>query len=80
MKCKYTDGCVCTSLAVDGKRTMDMTNEELKGVIAKMLDKVKDSAVLQKVWTDIMECVGDYEDGGACETCGDHIVTYTLEI
>lgn len=30
MKIEYTDGCICTSLTVDGKETADMTPEEIK--------------------------------------------------
>lgn len=30
MKLEYTDGCICTSLTVDGKETADMTSEEIK--------------------------------------------------
>ena len=35
MKLEYTDGCICTSLTVDGKETVDMSKEELKEVIFK---------------------------------------------
>lgn len=80
MKLEYTDGCICTSLTADGKETADMTNSDLRNVIKKMLDKVDDAAILQDIWTNIMESIGDYEDIGHCEECGDHITKYTLEI
>lgn len=39
MKLEYTDGCICTSLTVDGKETADMTSEEIKVSIQAMLDR-----------------------------------------
>ena len=42
MKLEYTDGCICTSLTVDGKETADMTPEEIKVSIRAMLDRETD--------------------------------------
>lgn len=39
MKLEYTDGCICTSLTVDGKETAYMTPEEIKVSIRAMLDR-----------------------------------------
>lgn len=47
MKLEYTDGCICTSLTVDGKETVDMTPEEIKVSIRAMLDRETDIATLQ---------------------------------
>lgn len=80
MKLEYTDGCVCTSLTVDGKETSEMGREELCSIIHKMLDKVDDEAVLQQIWMRIMESMGEYEDLGHCECCGDWITNYKWEI
>lgn len=43
MKIEYTDGCICTSLTVDGKETAYMTPEEIKVSIRAMLDRETDS-------------------------------------
>lgn len=80
MKLEYTDGCICTSLTVDGKETVDMSKEELKEVICKILDKESDLGVLQDIWCDLVTSQGEYEDLGQCEECGDYITRYTLEI
>ena len=80
MKLEYTDGCVCTSLTVDGKETIDMSKEELKEVICKLLDKESDLGVLQDIWRDLVTSQGEFEDLGHCEECGDYITRYTLEI
>ena len=80
MKLEYTDGCICTSLTVDGKETVDMSKEELKEVICKLLDKETDLGVLQDIWRDLVTSQGEFEDLGHCEECGDYITRYTLEI
>lgn len=80
MKLEYTDGCVCTSLTVDGKETVDMSKEELKEVICKLLDKESDLGVLQDIWRDLVMSQGEFEDLGHCEECGSYITRYTLEI
>ena len=49
MKIEYTDGCICTSLTVDGKETAYMTPEEIKVSIRAMLDRETDIATLQDV-------------------------------
>lgn len=80
MKLEYTDGCICTSLTVDGKETVDMSKEELKEVVCKLLDRESDLGVLQDIWRDLVTSQGEFEDLGHCEECGDYITRYTLEI
>lgn len=80
MKLEYTDGCVCTSLTVDGKETADMTSEEIKVSIQAMLDREINFAVLQDIWTTLIESQGEYRDLEHCEECGDWISNYTLEL
>lgn len=80
MKLEYTDGCICTSLTVDGKETADMTSEEIKVSIQAMLDREIDFTVLQDIWTTLIESQGEYRDLGHCEECGDWISNYTLEL
>ncbi|MGM9532029.1 hypothetical protein [Intestinibacter sp.] len=80
MKLEYTDGCICTSLTVDGKETVDMSGEALKEVIRKLLDRESDLAILQDIWRDLVMSQGEFEDLGQCEECGDYITRYTLEI
>lgn len=80
MKLKYTNGCVCTSLTVDGKETADMTSEEIKVSIQAVLDREIDFAVLQDILTTLIESQGEYKNLGHCEECGDWIFNYTLEL
>lgn len=80
MKLKYIDGCVCTSLTVDNKETVDMTPDELKISINAMLDRETDISILQEVWMDLIQSQGEYQNLGKCDCCGDYIIKYTLEI
>ena len=80
MKLEYTDGCVCTSLTIDGKETIDMNVEDFKSVIHKLIGNENDLGILQHIWIVLMEQQGKYEDLGHCPDCGDYITKYTLEI
>lgn len=80
MKLEYTDGCICTSLTVDGKETVDMDIKDFKEVIYKLVDKENDLGTLQSIFINLIEQQGYYKDLGHCSCCGDHITKYTLEI
>ena len=80
MKLKYIDGCICTSLTVDGKETIDMDIDSLKKVVNKLIDRETDFCVIQDIWTNLVESQGECEDLGQCEECGDFITKYSLEI
>lgn len=80
MKLEYTDGCICTSLTVDGKETIDMNLDSLKEVINKLISRETDLGVLQDIWRDLVMSQGEYENLGQCEECDDFITKYTLEI
>ena len=42
--------------------------------------EVEDKEELIWEWRSLMESVGHYEDLGHCDTCGDHISNYTVNI
>ena len=76
----YTEGCVCTSLLVNGVETSDLSVEELKEALIELIQNEMDSGNLQKYWTTILEYSGKYEDLGHCDQCGDYISRYTINI
>lgn len=80
MKLEYTEGCICTSLTVDGVETVDMDINDLKKVICKLVERETDVAELQDLWMSLMQSQGEYKDLGHCECCGDWITNYTLEL
>lgn len=79
MKINYTTGCICDSLTIDGKESIDLPIETIKKTIIHTLDSIDDVDVLQNILMIIAE-TGEYEDLGHCEQCGDWITSYTLEI
>lgn len=40
MKLHYTAGCICTSLTVDGKETIDLSEKKMKEVVKKMVSYI----------------------------------------
>jgi len=80
MKLEYTDACCYTTLTVDDKETIDLTDKKFKSVLKKMIDNIGDIAVLQSTFIHIMESMGEYKDLGKCGQCGDYNSKYTWEI
>lgn len=78
MKIKYMTGHY--SMTFNGTEFVDLTKDQQIEIVHKLVDKVKDSAILQEIIERIMESIGDYKDFGTCETCGDFIEQYTLNI
>lgn len=79
-KYEYITGCVCDSLTINSKETIDMKPEELKSHICKILDTINDLGTLQSILINLIEFTGDYKIDGPCEECGDYIYTYNLEV
>ncbi len=80
MEIKYTTGCICESLLIDGKESIDMTTQEIRDVITKLLSTVKDVGLLQDIIINIVESQGDWKVLGSCEECGDTIEEWTLKV
>lgn len=80
MKIQHTEGCTCDSLTINGKETIEMPLEEVKNTIRKLINHVSDIGTLQQILISIVDTEGDYKDLGHCETCGDFIMEYTLEV
>lgn len=79
MKINYTSGCICDSLTIDDKESIDLSSKVIKDAIVKALEKVDDISTLQDILVTIAE-TGEYKDLGHCEQCGDFIYSYTLEV
>lgn len=60
MKIILTEGCVCDSLTIDDKEVREYSNEELKEIIKKVLDKEKSKFNLIKFLGMIVEIFGEY--------------------
>ena len=80
MKLQYVTGCICDSLSVDGKEFNEMSLEEQRELLHKLVDNA-DGATLQQMFIEYME--GDeseFHTSGPCECCGDLIFEYNKEL
>ena len=76
----YTDGCVVSGLTVDDRRFDDLSLEEQKAIMHKIIDSAQDSSSLQDMLIEYVETTGEYEYLYTCEECGDSVYEWTLEI
>lgn len=80
MELTYTDGCMATSLDIDGVESVDMDIEDFRKVIHKIIDKIDDFAMLQTIFMDFVSCKGELVNEYHCDCCGDYVTTYTITI
>lgn len=60
MELILTEGCVCDSLTIDDKEARECSNEELKEIVKKVLDKEKSRYNLIKLLGMVIEIFGEY--------------------
>lgn len=80
MELTYTDGCIATSLDIDGVESIDMSIEDFRKVIHKIVDKIDDFAELQNIFMNFVESNGKLIDEYNCPCCGDYVTTYKINI
>lgn len=80
MKHEYTEGCILTSLLIDGSETIDISTDTFKDAIQELFDNETDISTLQDIWMSLVQSQGEYEDLGRCEQCGDYISKWTVNI
>ena len=90
MKIELVQGCIADRFDVDGKPMMYMSEDELKDILIKVVNKVTQRTELTEgqksyLYDAIMLLVEDFPDtyestDEPCECCGDWIDTYTMEI
>ena len=76
----YTDGCVVSGLTVDDRIFSDLSLEEQKAIIHKVIDSATDSSSLQSMLTEYVETAGEYEYLYTCEECGDSVCSWTIDM
>ena len=79
MKLQYVTGCICDSLSVEGKEFNEMSLEEQREILHKLVDNA-DGVTLQQMFITYMENNTESEMSGPCECCGDLIFEYSEEI
>jgi hypothetical protein len=79
MKIVSVNGCVVDSLEVDGKEFSDYTNEEKVEILHNIIDSLDDYDLFSTL-SNIVENIGEYEDLGYCDICGDRVSKFSAEI
>ena len=81
MKIEYSEGCTTTGVYIDSKPLVDLSIEEQKEVLLKVLAYLKNpSYSIQEFLISAAEEKGEFEDLGKCEQCGDYVYNYTIEL
>ena len=76
----YTDGSVVSGLTVYDRHFDDLSLEEQKAIMHKIIDSAQGSSYLQGMLIEYVETAGEYEYLYTCEECGDSVCEWTLEI
>jgi hypothetical protein len=80
MKHEYTEGCTCTTLLINDIYIHDLPIEEIRKAVVELILQIEDKEELIWEWRNLMTSIGHYEDLGHCDTCGDNISNYTVNI
>lgn len=80
MKHEYTEGCTCTALFINDIDVHDLPIEEIRKAVVELILQIEDKEELIWEWRSLMTSIGHYEDLGHCDTCGDNISNYTVNI
>ena len=80
MKLEVTEGCTAFSYTVNDKEWVDLTDDDRKDVLLKIIQSQIEFNNCQDVFISLVQEFGKYKNLGRCEQCGDCIETHTLEI
>ena len=81
MKIEYSEGCTTTGVYIDDKPFVNLSIEEQKEVLLKVLKHLKNpSYSIQEFLISAATEEGEFEDLGKCEQCGDYVYNYTIEL
>lgn len=77
MRITYTEGHYF--LDIDGVEFVELDYNKQKELCHNLVDKVSEG-VLQRFIENACTEMGEYKDLGQCETCGEYVDEYTIEI
>lgn len=84
MKLQYITGCTYNDLHIDYANADMLPTEKLQDICKTLIDRTTNKEALQQIIIDYI-CqldrseLSDY-DSYHCETCGDYVETYELEV
>ena len=77
MEITYMEGHY--SMDIDGTEFVELDYNKQKDICHKLVDKVSED-VLQRFIEIACEVMGEYTDLGKCESCGEYVEEYKLEL
>lgn len=80
MKLEYNDLCVSPSIIIDNKENDNISIDDYKEAIIKIINSCNDIATIQDIFIHLMTLLGEYKDLGLCDECGEWNSIYTLNI
>lgn len=84
MKLRYITGCVYNDLKINNIDANNINIDELQDICKKLIDKTTDKDMLQQIIIDYVCYLDrselDNYDSYHCDTCGDYVETYELEV
>ena len=90
MRIELTQGCICYSFTADDRQLIDMSAEELKDILNRVVKKVisktdmdewKKSYLQDAIRVLVEDFPDEYESAEEpCECCGDWVETYYMEV
>lgn len=80
MNIKYTEGCVCYGLDVDGKPFNDLGQVSKVDVLHSVVNALSCEYDPQSVLIELLTQFGEFKHLYTCEQCGDSVREYSLDI
>ena len=84
MKIQYITGCMYNDLKINDIGANNINIDELRDICKTLIDKTTDNDTLQQIIIDYVCQLDSSElsnyDSYHCETCGDYVETYELEV
>ena len=84
MKLQYITGCMYNNLKINNIDANNINIDELQNICKTLIDKTTDKDMLQQIIIDYVCCLARSELNDYysyhCETCGDYVETYELDI
>lgn len=84
MKLQYIIGCIYNDLHIDCTNANMLPTEKLQDICKTIIDKTTDTDTLKQIIIDYICQLDKSElnnyDSYHCETCGDCVETYELEV
>lgn len=80
LKINYVKGCHYDVLEIDRKSSSNMTDEELKDAVKRLIDSIGDRKYLEQLMIEYLEYNGTVVHSYDCPCCGDVVQEFEIDI